>query len=86
MNRPRILTTTSTYEKLETISTLDATTSFGLQVPNVESERELQINSIQQTTNDDHHGAANSSKHLLDNGQVRTNHVLLIFLLLFLVE
>jgi len=85
MNRPRFLTTTSTYEKLETISMLDATTSFGFQVPNVESERELQINSIQQTTND--HGAANSSKHLLDHGQViRTNHVLVTFLLLFLVE
>ena len=85
MNRPRFLTTTSTYEKLETISMLDATTSFGLQVPNVESERELQANSIQQTTSD--HGAANSSKHLFEHGQViRTNHVLVIFLLLFLVK
>ena len=85
MNRPRFLTTTSTYEKLETLSMLDATTSFGLQVPIVESERELQANSIQQTTND--YGAANSSKHLLDHGQViLTNHVLISFLLLFLVK
>ena len=87
MNRPRILTTTSTYENLETISMLDATTSYGFQVSNVESERELHANSIQERTNDNDHGAANSSKHLLDHGQViRTIHVLVTFLLLFLVE
>ena len=84
MNRPRYSPTTSTYDKLETISTTDAAVAYGFQVPNLESERDLQANSIQQIANDDTLDAANSSKAVLDQCFLK-GHVLLAVLPVFLM-
>ena len=82
MNRPRYSPTTSTYEKLETISTTEAAVAYGFQVSNLESERDLQASLIQQTSDDDTEGAANSSKAIFDQYFLQ-GHVLLAVLLVF---
>ena len=84
MNRPRYSPTTSTYDKLQTISTTDAAVAYGFQVPNLESERDLQLNSIQQTSDDDTLDAANSSKTVFDQCFLQ-GHVLLAVLPVFLM-
>ena len=84
MNRPRYSPTTSTYEKVETISTTEAAVAYGFQVPNLESERDLQANSIQQIENDDTEAAANSSKAFFDQCFLQ-GHLLLTVLPVFLM-
>ena len=85
MNRPRYSPTTSTYdEKLETISTTEAAVAYGFQVPNLESERDLQANSIQQTSDDDTLDAANSSKSVFVQYFLQV-HVLVAVLPVFLM-
>ena len=85
MNRPRYFLSTTTYENLATVPPLDATTSYEFQVPNIESERELQANSIKETNAKDN-DAANSSKPSPVFGHDQdflTNSVLVALLLVF---